>query len=127
MQQTDTLAFSKRQRFGVVSTVAEDGRPESAVVGLAFTDAGDAIFDTLGSSRKARNLRRDARASLVVWKEERTSSPPRASSSSPPSAGAELQPTRGNAMRRTSTATKPMAERRQAAVRTWFQRVQSTR
>lgn len=41
-------------------------------MGLAFTDEGDAIFDTLGSSRKALNLRRDPRASLVLWEGERT-------------------------------------------------------
>jgi len=61
----------------LVVRAVESGRARelylaAAVVGLAFTDEGDAIFDTVGSSRKARNLRRDPRASLVVWEGERT-------------------------------------------------------
>ena len=72
MDTADTLVFLRRQRFGVISSVGEDGRPQAAVVGLAFTDDGDAVFDTLGTSRKALNLRRDPRASLVIWEGERT-------------------------------------------------------
>ena len=52
--------------------MSPDGQPQSAVVGVAFTDRGEAVFDTIGSSRKARNLRRDPRASLVIWEGERT-------------------------------------------------------
>jgi hypothetical protein len=72
MPPRDLLDFLKRQRFAVISSVGEDGRPQAAVVGVAFTNDGDAIFDTVGSSRKALNLRRDPRASLVLWEGERT-------------------------------------------------------
>jgi Pyridoxamine 5'-phosphate oxidase len=72
MKAPAILAFLKRQRFGVISTVSHEGQPRSAVVGVAFTEEGDAVFDTLGSSRKAMDLRRDPRASLVVWEGERT-------------------------------------------------------
>ncbi|HEY1907359.1 MAG TPA: pyridoxamine 5'-phosphate oxidase family protein [Myxococcaceae bacterium] len=72
MERTEVVAFLKRQKFGVISSIGSDGEPHSAVVGVAFTDLGDAIFDTLGSSRKAVDLRRDPRASLVVWEGERT-------------------------------------------------------
>jgi hypothetical protein len=72
MSAPEILAFLRRQRFGVISSVGEDGRPQAAVVGLAFTREGDAVFDTLGTSRKGLNLRRDPRASLVVWEGERT-------------------------------------------------------
>jgi len=72
MELGDLLGFLRRQRFGVISSVSPDGQPQAAVVGLAFTDEGEAVFDTVGSSRKARNLRRDPRASLVIWEGERT-------------------------------------------------------
>src|SRR5262249_1950844 len=72
MERTEVLAFLKRQKFGVISSIGPDGEPHSAVVGVAFTDEGDAIFDTLASSRKAVDLRRDPRASLGVWEGERT-------------------------------------------------------
>jgi PPOX class probable F420-dependent enzyme len=68
----ELIRFVQRQRLGVVSSLAADGAPQSAVVGIATSDAGEIVFDTLGSSRKARNLRRDPRASLVVWENERT-------------------------------------------------------
>lgn len=72
MERSDLIAFLKQRRFGVVSSIGPDGRPQSAVVGLAFSDEGDAVFDTVDSSGKAQNLRRDARAALVVWEGERT-------------------------------------------------------
>ena len=56
----------------MVSSLAADGAPQSAVVGIATSESGEIVFDTLGTSRKARNLRRDPRVSLVVWENERT-------------------------------------------------------
>ena len=72
MERTGVIAFLRRQKFAVISSIGPDGAPHSAVVGVAFTDEGEAIFDTVGSSRKAQDLRRDPRASLVVWEGERT-------------------------------------------------------
>jgi len=72
MHTPEILAFLRRQRFGVISSIGDDGQPQAAVVGVAFSDDGDAVFDTRGSSRKAFNLRRDPRASLVLWEGERT-------------------------------------------------------
>jgi pyridoxine/pyridoxamine 5'-phosphate oxidase len=68
----ELIQFVQRLRLGVVSSLSLDGAPQSAVVGIATSDAGEIVFDTLGSSRKARNLRRDARVSLVVSENERT-------------------------------------------------------
>jgi hypothetical protein len=43
------------------------------VVGVAVTDALELVFDTLGNTRKAQNLRRDRRAALVIgWDDEQT-------------------------------------------------------
>jgi hypothetical protein len=70
--QVELIRFLQRQRYGVVASLAADGAPQSAVVGIATGEAGEIVFDTLGISRKAKNLRRDARASVVVWEGERT-------------------------------------------------------
>ena len=72
MTRSQLIRFVQRQRLGVVSSLGPDGAPQSAVVGIATSDAGEIVFDTLGTSRKAGNLRRDPRASLVVWENERT-------------------------------------------------------
>lgn len=72
MTRQDLIRFLQRQRLGVVSSLAPDGAPQSAVVGIGTSDAGEIVFDTLGTTRKAENLRRDRRASLVVWEGERT-------------------------------------------------------
>jgi PPOX class probable F420-dependent enzyme len=68
----DLIRFLQRQRLGVVSSLAPDGAPQSAVVGIGTSEAGEVVFDTLGTTRKAGNLRRDPRVSLVVWEGERT-------------------------------------------------------
>ncbi len=53
--------------------MAADGAPQAAVVGIAVSDALEVVFDTLGTSRKANNLRLDPRVALVVgWDEEQT-------------------------------------------------------
>ncbi|HEY6474990.1 MAG TPA: pyridoxamine 5'-phosphate oxidase family protein [Polyangia bacterium] len=63
--RADLVRFLQRQRYGVVASLAAGGAAQSAVVGIATGETGEIVFDTLGTSRKARNLRRDARVSLV--------------------------------------------------------------
>jgi len=73
MTRAELLAFLRRHKLAVVSTVAAGGAPQAAVVGVAFTDDLEIVFDTLGDTRKAANLRRDARVAVVVgWDEEQT-------------------------------------------------------
>jgi hypothetical protein len=72
MDRTELISYFERPMYAVVSSLADDGAPQSAVVGIIGTDRGELVFDTLGTSRKAHNLRRDPRASLVVWEGERT-------------------------------------------------------
>lgn len=53
--------------------MAEAGAPQAAVVGYAVSDQLELIFDTLASTRKAQNLRRDPRIAIVVgWDAEQT-------------------------------------------------------
>ena len=72
MTEVELLAFLRRCRLGVVSTVAADGRPQAAVVGVAFTDACEIVFDTLADTHKAKNLRADPRCAITLWDGEIT-------------------------------------------------------
>jgi general stress protein 26 len=60
------LAFLRRQRLAVQASVSDASTAQAAVVGFAVTDAFEIIFDTLGSTRKMQNLRRNPRIALVI-------------------------------------------------------------
>lgn len=72
MELHDAAAFLRRQKYGVISSLRADGHPQSAVVGFGWNERAEAVFDALGETNKAVNLRRDARASVVVWEGTRT-------------------------------------------------------
>jgi pyridoxine/pyridoxamine 5'-phosphate oxidase len=60
------LDFLKTKKFGVVASISPEGKPQSAVVGIAVTDDLEILFDTLTTTRKIRNLRRARSVSMVV-------------------------------------------------------------
>jgi uncharacterized protein YhbP (UPF0306 family) len=60
------LAFLRRQRLAVQASVSEAFTAQAAVVGFAVTDEFEIIFDTLESTRKARNLRHNPRIAFVI-------------------------------------------------------------
>jgi PPOX class probable F420-dependent enzyme len=66
MTRAELVALLRRYRLTVVSTVSNDGSPQSAVVGFAVSDDLEIVFDTQASTRKAQNLGRDARIALVI-------------------------------------------------------------
>jgi uncharacterized protein YhbP (UPF0306 family) len=68
----DLRDFLRGQTYAVVASTADDGSAQAAVVGIAVSDACEIIFDTLGETRKARNMRRDARVAITLWDRERT-------------------------------------------------------
>lgn len=73
MTREDLVAFVRRYRYAVEASLSPDGPPQAAVVGVAVTDQLELIFDTLDSTRKCQNLRRDPRVSFVIgWDEDRT-------------------------------------------------------
>jgi len=73
MTRAELLSFIRRHRYAVQASTAGDGAPQAAVVGIAVTDELELVFDTLGTTRKAQNLRRNPRIALVVgWDEEQT-------------------------------------------------------
>jgi len=73
MDRADIYSFMAGCRYGVVSSVAEDGTSQSALLGIAVTPQFEIIFDTLNTSRKYRNLVARPSCSLVVgWSGEQT-------------------------------------------------------
>jgi len=60
------LAFLRQHRLAVEASVSADRGAQAVVVGVAFTDRFEVVFDTLESSRKAVNLRRNPRLALVI-------------------------------------------------------------
>src|SRR4051812_23796013 len=73
MDRQGLLVFLRQHRLCVQASVGAQGGPQAAVVGYAVSDRLELIFDTLASTRKAQNLRRDARIAIVVgWEGEQT-------------------------------------------------------
>jgi len=70
--RSELIAWLRAQAFAVVSTTHGDGRAQGAVVGVAVTDAFELVFDTLTTSRKCENLRRDGRCAVVAWRDAGT-------------------------------------------------------
>ena len=58
--------FIRKYGFAVISTIAQNGAPESALVNIAATHELELIFHTIETTRKSINLRRDPRLAAVV-------------------------------------------------------------
>ena len=73
MNEAEARAFVERQHRGVLATLKRDGRPQLSNVVYALDDDGRIKVSTTRTRAKARNLRRDPRASLAVqgdtWQE----------------------------------------------------------
>jgi hypothetical protein len=73
MEKGDLKKFMAGFRYGVVSSLAADGTPQSALVGIAVTPDLEVVFDTVKSSRKYPNLKSRPNCSLVIgWGGEQT-------------------------------------------------------
>ena len=60
------LEFMRLHRLAVQTSVSPEGAAQAALVGFAVTDRFEIIFDTLETTRKARNLRRNPHVALVI-------------------------------------------------------------
>ena len=67
MSRSELVDVLRGYRLAVVATVAADGQPQAAVVGIAISDGLEIVFDTVVGSRKAQNLQRDPRVGVVSW------------------------------------------------------------
>ena len=73
MNRRELLQFIRHRRLGVQASVSAGGSPQAALVGFVATDELELFFDTLSSTRKCANLRRDPRIAFVIgWDDERT-------------------------------------------------------
>lgn len=73
VNRASLLEFLRRHRYCVQASASPEGAPQAAVVGFAVTEELEIVFDTIGSTRKMGNLRRDGRIAIVVgWDEEQT-------------------------------------------------------
>ena len=66
MERAEILAYMKSQRYAVVASASPTGVPQAAVVGIATTDDFEIVFDTLRTTRKARNLLTTPAVAFVV-------------------------------------------------------------
>ena len=66
MKKSELLAILRTQKWAVACTACDGGVPESALVGIAVTDALEIIFDTSRHSRKVANLERNSGISFVI-------------------------------------------------------------
>src|SRR3954465_12721815 len=66
MSPTELLQFMRTQCLAVEASCAPEGGAQAALVGIAVTDAFEIVFDTLETTRKARNLRASPRAAFVL-------------------------------------------------------------
>lgn len=73
MTPRELVEFIRQQPWAVEASVAADGAPQAAVIGVVVSDVLELFFDTLVSSRKCENLRRDPRVAFVIgWDDART-------------------------------------------------------
>jgi hypothetical protein len=73
MDPQTLYSFLLQHRYGVVSSLAANGTPQSALVGIAVTPQLEIIFDTVKSSRKYPNLIARPVCSFVIgWSGEQT-------------------------------------------------------
>jgi PPOX class probable F420-dependent enzyme len=75
MDKNALVQFVRARGLAVLATVSADGHPQAAVVGVAATDDGDIVFDTIRTSRKFVNLTRQPRVAMAIgcdWADEQT-------------------------------------------------------
>jgi general stress protein 26 len=66
MNVDEVFQFMNSQRLAVLATVGEQMRPEAALMGFAVTPELEIIFDTVKSSRKYPNLKKNPRVAWVI-------------------------------------------------------------
>jgi len=62
----ELLAFLRAQRFAVQASRGPNDSVQAALIGIAVTDTLEIVFDTLATTRKARNLKLSPGIALVI-------------------------------------------------------------
>ena len=66
MTTSQLLEFMRTHRLAVQASVSPANAAQAAVVGFAVTNAFELVFDTLDTTRKLGNLRRNSRMAFVI-------------------------------------------------------------
>jgi general stress protein 26 len=66
MNVEEVYQFMNRERLAVLATAGENGQLEAALMGFAVTPELEIIFDTLQTSRKYPNLKKNPRVAWVI-------------------------------------------------------------
>jgi len=66
MNVEEVYGFMHNERLAVLATVDDKMQPEAALMGFAATPELEIIFDTVKSSRKYPNLKRNPRVAWVI-------------------------------------------------------------
>ena len=66
MTRSELLQFIRSQSLAVQTSVSPSLAPQAAVVGIVVTDDFEVFFDTLDSTRKVYNLRRNPKIAFVI-------------------------------------------------------------
>ena len=70
MQISDAVDFVRERRHGILITIKGSGRPQSSNIAYIVNDAGQIVISVTDGRAKTTNLRRDARASLHVNRDD---------------------------------------------------------
>ncbi len=66
MTRVEILEFMRGYSLAVQASVSPSGAPQAAVVGFIVTDDFEIVFDTVETTRKIVNLRRNVQCALVI-------------------------------------------------------------
>ena len=66
--RAELVNFLREVPLLTVASIGPDGRPQAALLGVAVGDNLELVFDTLETTRKFRNVRRDPRVAFVFGK-----------------------------------------------------------
>lgn len=72
VNSVDLKAFVDAHRWAVQTSASNTGAPQAALIGIAMTDRNEIVFDTMSTSRKAKNLRDNPRSAIVIggWEDD---------------------------------------------------------
>lgn len=62
----EVFQFMNNERLAVLATASENGSPEAALMGFAVTPELEIVFDTVKTSRKYPNLKKNPRVAWVI-------------------------------------------------------------
>src|SRR5215472_6347844 len=66
MTRDDLLRFLREHRLAAEASVSASSAAQAAVVGFAISDGFEIVFDTLDSTRKVTNMRRNPKVAFVI-------------------------------------------------------------